>query len=766
MPFQLSPGVNVTEIDLTTIVPAVASTDGAIGGVFHWGPIGERVLVDSEADLYNKYGRPDNFNFETWFTAANFLAYANRLYVSRAANTTMPTPSATFSITGASNTHLELVGANGTYTPTTIGVNTSFYTNQSNNSGITTGLRITAANATHINLSSSVTFTGNATIQFSTQDISAYNAIATEGFITDLAGNVVKNRADYLTVDGDFDTDAIYLAKWPGAFGNSLRISQCDTANSFYEELALANSIMDGVLYANVGSNTLSLVFTPSGSSNTVASNTLATNILASVAINDYIQVGNSSIGTQYLKVTAQSTVTTNGTTSAITFSTEDPYRLSTDYSTNTVPRFWEFYNVVDLAPGQSEYVAQFGNTSANDELHIVVVDEGGKFSGTPGTILEVFRGLSRATDAKTVEGAVNYYKDVLNHNSKYVWFCNDRSNAPSANAEYVASATNSEALDIQFALGADGADESHVSLGSLATAYDMFQSAEDVDISLVLQGKARGGVDPSTGQVGFQLANYIIDNICEIRKDCVVFISPNSVNVVNNEGNEALDCVDWRNAVHGSSYAVMDSGYKYAYDRYNDVYRWVPLNGDIAGLCVRTDTTNDPWWSPAGYNRGQIKNIIRLAWNPRKASRDILYKNGVNPVVSFPGVGPILFGDKTLLAKPSAFDRINVRRLFIVLEKAISTAAKYTLFEFNDSFTRAQFKNMVVPYLRDVQGRRGITDFLVVCDSTNNTGEVIDRNEFIGDIYIKPARSINFIQLNFVAVRTGVAFSEVVGKF
>jgi phage tail sheath protein FI len=209
-----------------------------------------------------------------------------------------------------------------------------------------------------------------------------------------------------------------------------------------------------------------------------------------------------------------------------------------------------------------------------------------------------------------------------------------------------------------------------------------------------------------------------------------------------------------------------MDSGYKYQYDKYNDKFRWVPLNGDIAGLCVRTDDTRDPWWSPAGYNRGIIKNVVKLAWNPKKGERDVLYKAGVNPVITQSGQGTLLFGDKTLLAKPSAFDRINVRRLFIVLEKAIATAAKYSLFEFNDEFTRAQFRNLVEPFLRDVQGRRGIYDFRVVCDTSNNTGEVIDRNEFVGDIYIKPAKSINFIQLNFVAVRTGVEFEEIVGKF
>ena len=244
------------------------------------------------------------------------------------------------------------------------------------------------------------------------------------------------------------------------------------------------------------------------------------------------------------------------------------------------------------------------------------------------------------------------------------------------------------------------------------------------------------------------------------------MFLSPRRDDVVDQAGSERANITTFRNLLTSSSYAVIDSSWKYQYDKYNDVYRYIPMNGDTAGLCVRTDTERDPWFSPAGFNRGQIKNVIKLSFNPTKAERDELYKIGVNPVVTFPGEGTILFGDKTLLAKPSAFDRINVRRLFIVLEKAIAKAAKFSLFEFNDEFTRAQFVALVEPFLRDVQGRRGIYDFRVVCDETNNTGEVIDRNEFIGDIYIKPARSINFIQLNFVAVRTGVAFDEVVGKF
>jgi phage tail sheath protein FI len=251
-----------------------------------------------------------------------------------------------------------------------------------------------------------------------------------------------------------------------------------------------------------------------------------------------------------------------------------------------------------------------------------------------------------------------------------------------------------------------------------------------------------------------------------ESRKDVLVFLSPTKSSVVNNAGNEATSILSFRNSLTSSSYAVLDSGYKYQFDKYNNVYRWVPLNGDIAGACARTDLERDPWYSPGGLSRGVIKNVIKLAYNPDKAERDNLYVQGVNPVVTFQGEGTILYGDKTMLAKPSAFDRINVRRLFIVLEKSIARAARSTLFEYNDQFTRAQFVNLVEPFLRDVQGRRGITDFRVVCDTTNNTAEVIDSNRFVGDIYIKPARSINFIQLNFVAVRTGVSFDEIVGRF
>ena len=298
---------------------------------------------------------------------------------------------------------------------------------------------------------------------------------------------------------------------------------------------------------------------------------------------------------------------------------------------------------------------------------------------------------------------------------------------------------------------GADGT----ITTANVVSAYAQFANADSVDISLIISGPANQAI-----------ATSLISNIAEVRKDCLVFLSPERSDVVNNPGNEVTDSLAYRDSLTSTSFAVMDSGWKYQYDKYNDTYRYVPLNGDIAGLCARTDLERDPWYSPGGLNRGVIKNVIKLAYNPTKTNRDDLYVKGINPVVSFQGEGTVLFGDKTMLSKPSAFDRINVRRLFVVLEKSIARAARFSLFEFNDQFTRAQFVALVEPFLRDVQGRRGITDFRVVCDETNNTGEVIDRNEFVGDIYIKPARSINFIQLNFVAVRTGVSFDEVVGQF
>ena len=692
--FQISPGVNISEIDLTTVTPPVSTTVGAIAGVFRWGPVGVRTLVTSENDLVRLFGKPASTNPETFFTAASFLSYSNALYVSRAANTSV-----------------------------------------------------------------------------------VFSAIANSAAFSANAAHSVKNRDDYDDKVATFSGDVEYIAKWPGALGNSLKISVCDSADAYTKTFDLqTNTVGDSnasfnntLLTVSIGSNTarIRVANTNAVGVTNAQAQTFATSVSALFTVGDFIEVGNSSIGKQSVKITAINLVNADSSTSNtgvagtcdVRLSLADPLKLSTAISSNTATRYWEYFNAVDTAPGTSLYqsLTATGNTSAVDEMHIVVVDEDGGFTGNAGGILEVFKGLSRGTDAKNSDGSSNYYRTVLNETSQYVWWASDRANATSALASALTSSTNVKPMTLSFQGGVDN-DETSVPFADTARAYDLFASAEEVDISLLLTGRSTGGT------YGEQQANYLIDNIAEVRKDCIVFVSPQRADVVNQTGTAATNVVEFRNAVRSTSFAVMDSGYKYMYDKYNDVYRYVPLNGDIAGACVVTDSSRDPWYSPAGTSRGQIRNVVRLAFNPNKAERDLLYKNGVNPVISSPGEGTILFGDKTLLAKPSAFDRINVRRLFIVLEKSIARAAKSLMFEFNDEFTRTQFRNLVEPFLRDVQGRRGITDFKVVCDSTNNTAAVIDSNRFVGDIYVKPARSINFIQLNFVAVRSGIEFSEIVG--
>ena len=642
MPFQVSPGVNVSEIDLTTVVPAVSTTEGAIAGVFRWGPVDTRVLVDSEDTLVNRFGKPNgDLNPETFFTAANFLSYGNKLYVTRVV------------------------------------------------------------------------------------DSSAKNAVSNNSS----AAVVVKN-AD-LFPEVTFQSTDHFVAKYPGVLGNSLKVSVCRTANDYTETSTGSITVTAGANTATTGQDE------STGGGGT-----------GLLVVGDKIKVGDAG-AEQYLTISSIDTT-------SITF--KEKFTGTSNWTANTFAKFWGYQDLVRSAPGTSPYVNTRGGVG--DEIHVVVVDEDGNITGVPGQVLEVFEGLSRATDAKTETGESNYWKDVIENQSSWIYAPYAQSIAADTTAAASTALTTDNAVYDSLKLGVDSAAEGSVSLGTLTSGYDFYKSAEDVDVSLILTGKSVGGTN------GEGLGKYIIDNICESRKDCVVFISPAKEDVVNNANNEKDAIVTFRNSLSNSSYAMVDSGYKYQYDKYSDKYRWIPLNGDVAGLAVRTDELRDAWFSPAGFNRGQIKNIVKLAFNPKKAERDVLYQSDINPVVTFPGQGTVLFGDKTLLGKPSAFDRINVRRLFIVLEKAIATASKFTLFEFNDEFTRSQFRNLVEPFLRDVQGRRGIYDFRVVCDESNNTGEVIDRNEFVGDIYIKPARSINFIQLNFVAVRSGVEFSEIVGQF
>ena len=637
MAFQLSPGVNVSEIDLTTIVPSVATSIGAFAGQFAWGPVGEVITVSDEVRLVDRFGKPDSTNYEYWFSAANFLAYSNNLKVVRAANTTT-TLNAT---------------ANGT-------------------------------------------------------------------------GVLIKNNDDY---EDNYSTNntsrGIVAAKWAGALGNTLRVSICASSAAFSSNLTATDSLRANAVAS--GETTINI----SGTAN-AAANLQSGDLVSFDGGTAYIRV--ASVNATAIIVASAPGVVSAGT---------------------PVLRKWQYADQFGVAPGTSDYAVAAGGS--NDEMHIIVVDEDGQFSnGLANTVLEKFAFASKASDAKFGDGSTNYYVNVLNQRSRYVWWTSHASGnsgwgTAAAGTTYDAANGQRNPTYASLAGGTDGT----ITAGNINTAYSLFANSDVVDLSLIISGPGNATV-----------AGHLISNIAEVRKDCLVFLSPTRTSVVDNAGSETTAIISYRDSLTSSSYSVLDSGYKYQFDKYNDVYRYVPLNGDIAGACARTDLERDPWFSPGGFNRGTIKNVVKLAWNPTKAERDNLYVKGINPVVTFQGEGTVLFGDKTMLSRPSVFDRINVRRLFIVLEKSIASAARSSLFEFNDQFTRAQFVNLVEPYLRDVQGRRGITDFRVVCDESNNTPNVIDSNQFVGDIYIKPARSVNFIQLNFVAVRTGVSFEEIVGRF
>lgn len=549
MAFLVSPGVEVKEVDLTNVVPAVSTSIGGIAGAFAWGPVEEIVTVGSEKDLVAAFGKPDDTTYKYFMPAAQFLQYANNLKVVRA------------SVAGMLN--------------------------------------------------------------------------ATSG----TAGQLVENRDAYDSATFASGTEVV--AKYPGVLGNALEV----------------------------------------------------------VAVTDAAGFADADF---------------------------------------TTPGYASLFNT---APGTSNWAADRGLTG--DEIHVVVVDKTGAWTGTAGNVLEVFSGLSVNPAAKRDDGTTNYFKDYIAAASKYVWIGNITGFDPAAGDVSVFTLAN----------GSDGT--AATTSGELETAYGMFADADTVDVNLLI-----GTEVGSTDSVAF--ANALIA-IAALRRDAMAFVSPHVSATVNN-ASAASAVKTWGDSVTGSSYGVMDSTALYVYDKYNDKYRWIVAAGAVAGLCAYTDAVSDPWFSPAGFTRGQLRGVTKVAFNPKQADRDTLYKARINPIVAFPGEGIVLYGDKTAQIKPSAFDRINVRRLFIVLEKAVATASKFSLFEYNDEFTRAQFRNLVEPFLRDVQGRRGITDFQVVCDDTNNTGDVIDTNRFVADIYIKPARSINFITLNFIATRTGVEFSEIVG--
>ena len=700
MAFLVSPGVQVKEVDLTNVVPAVATSIGAIAGAFEKGPVSEVTSISSEEELVKIFGKPKNTSnqFETFYSAANFLQYSDALRVVRA------------------------------------------------ESGV---LNATAGST----------------------------------------GLLIRNTEHYLEsfADGQGSVGE-WAARTAGIHGNSLGVSICSDATD-YEQTAVTTTSAE----ESAGQTTISVTD-------------------ASVfGVGDIVNFGESN--NEEYEVTQ---VNDSGSSDTIVIKLKDDPNgagLQNTISSGTnIRRRWRFYDLFDAAPGTSSFATQNGR-GTSDELHIVVYDRQGLISGfdvdsngnrTNG-VLETFANLSKNNTAKSPQGDSIYYPDVIYRQSEFVYWMDHNTGGTNwgtdvdgtTGGDLLLDGTDSSSTDAgdkvlldstdggsdsgdnidledgtsgYAGLGAPtisnlsgGTDDYAVTAGELEIAYDRFEDTESLDVNLIIGGKGGGAGDSQSTQ---DTHVTMLTALVEKRKDCVAFVSPfRSATVgLSSSTTQTDNVINAFDQCPSSSYVVFDSGYKYMYDKYNDLFRFVPLNGDTAGLCANTDQVADSFFSPAGFNRGRIRGAIKLSYNPNKAERDRLYRARVNPVVNFAGQGVTLFGDKTALNKPSAFDRINVRRLFLLLEKAIATAAKFQLFEFNDEFTRAQFRNLVEPFLRDVQGRRGITDFSVVADATNNTGEVIDRNEFVADIFVKPSRSINFITLSFVATRTGVAFSEVGG--
>ena len=611
MAFQVSPGVSVTEKDLTNVIPAVSTTSGGIVITAEKGPIDEITTISSEKELLDNFGKPTSDNFEEWFTAANFLGYGNNLKVVRP-------------ITGMLN------------------AGTS-------------------------------------------------------------AGVLIKNTTDYLDNYSHAASFAgsvgAYAAREAGTLGNNLKVSVCANSTAFGPHSMSGNLVADAS--AAIGDTSITV---DDGSLMQVG-DILEFGDAAAVPSTDGAPSGH------YYKITAISThVLTIARFNTQTGKTETGGLRHAVVDNAKVLRHWEYYFQFSSPPTTSDDVSAAGGSL--DEMHIVVLDEDGGISGTAGTILETFEGVSQASDAKTSTGSSNYYADVIYAQSKYVYVMDHETtlaNGGSAKTGTTFDNAAGDAFVVKSYSLASGTDDFAATNAEIATAYEKFSDTESVDISLLMCGPSQTGADAT----GDTKATAVMD-IATARKDCVAFVSPARTDVVDvaNAVTQTQNVVSFADGLPSSSYAVIDSGYKYMYDKYNDVYRYVPLNGDIAGLCARTDSVADAWYSPGGFNRGQIRGAVKLAFNPNQTQRDELYKSRVNPCVSFPGQGTVLFGDKTAQSKPSAFDRINVRRLFIVLEKAVSTAAKFQLFEFNDEFSRANFRNLVEPFLRDVQGRQGLTDF------------------------------------------------------
>lgn len=774
MAFMVSPGVNVSEIDLTTRVPIPSTSVGAFSGLFKWGPINEIVSVTNDNDLVAKFGKTDQYTYPSVMTAASFLSYSNNLEVVRAANTSLAKNSSTsgtgiliendddyvknYENTGSDGINFCAKYAGGIGNSLKVSVCLPDRANTEVAADGSVGL---AAN-TKVLLTGTFDADPNVTLFEGNGSNDVLNELRVGDVIEIFGGNIglvtnVVSNTNFTAVKYD-----------PNQAGNV-------EINLFEESSVIANTV---IRYARSGFEESQTIF------GTISIPSNSKSVTGSKTFFEYqLSVGDILRFTDTQGVDVARRVESIESNFALTLS--EP--VDNSVSAASFSREWEFRSSFENAPLTSAFAyKETGNKDILDEVHVIVVDEDGLITGTQdkrgyGTKssvsnLERYANLSVASNAVGLNGTSTFYKEVINRTSQYLrWLDHDSvgdaitfgqfnlSNSwgheltfgetkPFNGSQTIQLGGNQGSTRTQSTQSLSGGNDgnSTASDADRITGFNYFRNPEDIDVSLVI-----------TGEVSEIVQTYVINNICEYRKDCVAFVSP-TYSDVSTRGTEANSIVEKRSKLPSSSYAVMDGNFKYAFDRFSSVNRYIPLNGDLAGLCAQSDNQN-PFISPAGFNRGNIRNVTKLAYNPTLAERDKLYAAGVNPVISLPGGGTILFGDKTLLSKPSAFDRINVRRLFIILEKAIANAAQFSLFEFNDEFTRASFVSLVEPFLRDVQGRRGITDYRVVCDGTNNPPVVVDRNEFRGDIFIKPNRSINFINLNFVAVATGVEFSEVI---
>ena len=761
MAFQVSPGVNTSEIDLTGAVVAAGTSTGGFAGRFRWGPIEEVTLVTDEEQLVKQFQKPDDNNHEHFFTAANFLGYTSALNLVRAANTTVSNAAAPLNAGAntAAYTNMQITSAhdyNTVFDPEQGGAIGGGVTNFANNGPYIAKWAGALGNSLKVSTCPSDR-EGGVSLSGTMGWTQSTGALAGVGSTTKFTEEL--RVGDVIKISDQTGMHVVTAITTPTA-AVCFAIDSADGDNSGSGVSAIRQKRS---AFSTPSTHTVGTVVVTADSSTVTGT---GTKFSAQVAVGDTIIINGES---HRVKTITSDTVIVTDT------------KFLAAASTVAYSRDWEYKGAFPEGPPTTSAWATDRNMQY-DEMHVAIADEDGDWTGTKGEVIEAWANLSAASPAKSSEGEDINYKNYINKNSRYIWWLDHPtvSSVDHAGTSGIvvniagqtgstrawgaaADASGTQTIDefynpsvpntLSFQGGSDGTAPS---AADLIRAYDYLKSAEDVDVSLVMCG-------PHDSTV----VRHCIGNIAESRKDCIAFFSPERADVVDAATSSAAtdNVVDYRDTVNqNSSYAVMDSGWKRGFDKHNDNFRYMPLNGDIAGLCARTDTDRDPFFSPAGFTRGQIKGVVNLPYNPKKAERDKLYQSQVNPVVSFPGEGTLLFGDKTQLTKPSAFDRINVRRLFILLEKAIANAARFQLFEFNDEFTRAQFVSMVEPFLRDIQGRGGIQDFLVVCDDSNNTPEVVDSNRFQGDIFIKPSRAINFIQLNFVAVRSGVEFSEVVG--